>query len=121
MIGFKAGVKRGNVNAKYGHNKQGEDGMNIRKHLAMLGLVVTDKVTGFRGVVTSVAFDLYGCIQTIVTPAVGKDGKQEESRWYDIQRLTVIHAIPVMTPPDWDFGSIAEGEKGPAEKPNGKW
>ena len=36
--------------------------------LKLLGLKVKDKVTGFTGIITSVSFDLYGCIQVIITP-----------------------------------------------------
>lgn len=64
--------------------------MNIRKHMEMLGLKVEDKVTGFKGVVTSVSFDLYGCVQTIVNPGVGEDKKPGESLWFDIGRLKVL-------------------------------
>jgi len=36
-------------------------------------------------------------------------------------RLTVLSHDPVMAPPNFDSGYIAEGRKGPAEKPCGKW
>ena len=38
---------------------------NILGHLELLGQKVEDKVTGFRGVVTTISFDLYGCIQAV--------------------------------------------------------
>lgn len=40
----------------------------VEETLAVLGLPVRDKVTGFDGVITSVSFDLYGCIQVVKTP-----------------------------------------------------
>jgi len=95
--------------------------MNVQKHMKLLGMKVTDKVTGFAGVVTSISFDLYGCIQAIVTPEAGKEGKQEESRWYDVQRLNVIGTRPVMDVPNYEHGSVAEGKKGANEKPAGRW
>jgi hypothetical protein len=95
--------------------------MKIQKHMELLGMKVQDKVTGFRGVVSSVSFDLYGCIQAIVTPEAGKAGKQEDSRWFDVQRLTVTSKDPVMAVPNYEYGYVAEGGKGPAEKPNGRW
>ncbi len=95
--------------------------MKIQKHMELLGMKVRDKVTGFRGVVSSVTFDLYGCIQALVTPEAGKAGKQEDSRWFDVQRLTVTSQAPVMALPDYEYGYPAEGRKGPAEKPSGKW
>ena len=83
----------------------------------MLGLKVEDKVTGFKGVVTSVSFDLYGCVQTIVNPGMQADGKRGEPLWFDIVRLKVLEVEPVMDVPNFEYGAIAEGKKGPAEKP----
>ena len=95
--------------------------MQVQKHMELIGMKVKDKVTGFKGVVSSIAFDLYGCIQAIVTPFVTKDGKQGDSLWFDVQRLIVTSNKPVMDLPNFDYGYIAEGHKGPAEKPCGKW
>ena len=92
--------------------------MKVEQHIALLGMKVVDKVTGFRGVVASVSFDLYGCIQAVVTPACGKAGKQEDGRWFDVQRLTVTSKEPVMPVPSYEaVGAVADGRKGPAEKP----
>lgn len=91
--------------------------MNIKKHLEMLGLKVEDRVTGFKGAVTSVSFDLYGCVQAIVNPGIGEDNKLIDSHWFDIGRLTVLESKPVMNLPNFEYGAIAEGKKGPAEKP----
>lgn len=85
--------------------------MKIQKHFKVLGLRVTDKVTGFHGVATSLSFDLYGCIQFLVTPAAGEHGQQDNSGWYDAHRLTITDESPVMDLPYFDF------ETGPAEKP----
>jgi hypothetical protein len=91
--------------------------IQIKKHLSLLGLKVKDKVTGFTGIVTSVSFDLYGCIQAIVNPGMDKDGKQKDSHYFDINRLEIKSNKPVMDVPNFDYGAIANGEKGPAEKP----
>jgi len=91
--------------------------MNIKKHLDLLGLKVEDKVTGFKGVVASVSFDLYGCVQAIVNPGAGSDGKLMEQCWFDISRLKVVDEIPVMKRPNFDFGPQAEGKQGAADKP----
>lgn len=90
--------------------------MEITKHLSMLGLKVRDRVTGFTGVITSVSFDLYGCIQAVVHPGVN-GGKLDDAIWFDIARLEVIEFTPVMELPNFEFGPVAEGKKGPAEKP----
>jgi hypothetical protein len=91
--------------------------VNVNKHFEMLGLIVRDKVTGFQGTATSLAFDLYGCIQVLINPGLGKDQKLGEQIWFDIGRLKVVKNDPVMDVPDYEFSAAAEGKKGPAEKP----
>lgn len=91
--------------------------MNIKKHLDLLGHRVEDKVTGLTGTVTSIGFDLYGCIQAIVNPGLDKDGKSRDSLWFDVARLKVLSDQPVMERPNYDFGPQAEGKQGAAEKP----
>lgn len=91
--------------------------MNIQKHLKLLGMQVEDCVTGFKGVASTVSFDLYGCVQIIVTPAVDKEkGEPRDSKWFDASRLKTLSATPVMLPPNWEHEG-AEVEKGPVEKP----
>lgn len=94
--------------------------IHLQKHLDLLGHRVTDRVTGFEGVVASVTFDLYGCIQAVVNPGLDKDGKLGEQQWFDVNRLDVLDLPPVMSRPefDWSPASIAEGNKGPAERPS---
>ena len=53
--------------------------MNIKSHLSILGKPVKDKVTGMKGIVSSVSFDLYGCIQVIVNPGLGKTASRKIS------------------------------------------
>lgn len=88
----------------------------VRNHLALLGIRVEDKVTGFAGVVDSVSFDLYGCIQAGVNPGLNKDDEQKDCRWFDVSRLTIKGTNPVMATPDFDFGAVADGKHGPAAK-----
>lgn len=60
----------------------------IAESLSLLGKKVKDRVTGYTGVVTSVSFDLYGCVQALVTPSA-TDGKEPyQSFWFDVKRLT---------------------------------
>jgi hypothetical protein len=70
------------------------------KHMELLGFKVRDIVTGFEGVVSTIGFDLYGCVQGIVTPE-SKDGKMEESRWFDVKRLYKINNQPIMQVPSY--------------------
>jgi hypothetical protein len=80
-------------------------------------LKVEDRVTGFKGVVESISFDLYGCVMAVVRPGVGKDGKPADSHWFDVSRLDVKSPKPVTSPPNFDFGPQAEGLQGSADKP----
>ena len=93
--------------------------MTAMKHIEILGFKVKDKVTGIKGVATTVSFDLYGCIQVVISREVDKDGKTLDSRWFDINRLEVSGKTRVMEPPNFDFGPVSEGKKGAAEKPSG--
>lgn len=94
-----------------------EPSMKVQDHLRLLGLRVKDRVTGLSGTVSSVNFDLYGCIQACINPGLDKDGKPFDLHWYDISRLEVLSTEPVMTQPNYDFGHVAEGRHGAAEKP----
>lgn len=94
-----------------------EEYLNVKKHLAMLGLRVRDKVTGLKGVATSVCFDLYGCIQVAINPGTDKNGKTQDSHWIDVSRIEVLSPKPVMERPNFEYGPVAEGRQGSAEKP----
>lgn len=90
--------------------------MNVNKHIELLGRTVRDRVTGFRGVVSSVSFDLYGCIQAAVTPPVDDKGALPDGRWFDVNRLEVLVEPPAMPVPTFS-PMPAEHSYGPAEKP----
>lgn len=68
----------------------------------LLGKKVKDKVTGLEGVVTSISYDLYGCIQGLLTPSVNKEGVTPERWWFDTKRLQVLDHKPVMEIPDFE-------------------
>ena len=92
----------------------------MKEHMKLLGLRVEDKVTGAEGVVTSISFDLYGCIQGLVNPGLDEGGKPGDHLWYDVARLTITDPTPVMEVPDFNeqtTKAVAEGRKGPADKP----
>jgi hypothetical protein len=82
---------------------------DFKKQFDILGYPVTEKVTGFKGIATSICFDLYGCVQILVNPGLGPDKKQLDCHWFDISRLKVT-GKPVMKAPDF-FSSF--GDKGP--------
>lgn len=58
-------------------------------HSALLGRKVKDRITGFAGVVTGYVYYISGCNQALVVPPVGKDGKNADSNWFDVQRLEI--------------------------------
>ena len=92
---------------------------NFSKHMAFLGMHVVDRVTGLRGVVTSISFDLYGCIQGLLHPGLDESGRLGEQVWLDLGRLSVSSSTPVMVPPefDWSVEAVSGGLKGPTKKP----
>lgn len=87
------------------------------KHMDLLGLKAKDKVTGFTGVIATMSFDLYGCVQAVLTPPVDKDGEMKDGKWFDVTRLKILDDTPVMDQPDFSKGYIAQGKKGCADKP----
>lgn len=88
----------------------------IDAHLQQLGLKAKDKVTGFEGTITCISFDLYGCIQGVLTPPVDVDSKTQDNKWFDMNRLKVSNKR-TMDSPKWDNQNLAKGEHGAAEKP----
>lgn len=91
----------------------------MNEYMEKLGLKGRDRVTGVKGVVTSISFDLYGCVQFVLTPEADKDGKPGDGFWYDAKRIETLDSTPVMTPPS--FATMPAGhEIGAAEKPRPK-
>jgi hypothetical protein len=84
---------------------------SMKEHLQLLGYKVKDRVTGFTGVATCVSFDLYGCVQVIVTPEPDKEGKMVDSHWFDEKRLRKVGKEPVMEIPTFEI--IPGGQKLP--------
>lgn len=89
----------------------------MEQHIDLLGRKATDKVTGFNGIVTSISFDLYGCVQAVVTPETNDKGEIVGGSWFDVTRLRTEIDEPVMNIPDFSKGYISEGKKGCAIKP----
>ena len=61
-----------------------------------LGDEVKCKVSGFRGIVTSVTNFLNGCVQVGIQAPVTKDGKFGESWSIDVSQLVVVNAGKVV-------------------------
>lgn len=71
------------------------------KGIELLGLKVKDRVTNTTGIVTSVSYDLYGCIQALISPSADTKNRDSQVGWYDIKRITILDDSPVMELPDW--------------------
>ena len=93
--------------------------MNPQVELALrtLGLHGRDRITGISGVVTSVCFDLYGCIQLALHPGLDEKGEPRDVRWYDLVRIEIDYGTaPCVVLPDFVSPRTAR-VPGPAEKP----
>lgn len=88
----------------------------MKDYLDLLGKLVRDRVTRMEGVASSVGFDLYGCVQVVITPGVNeKDGKLGEGCWFDWKRIEVLDHARVMPVPQYETPG---SEIGAAEKPS---
>lgn len=81
-----------------------------------MGYKVKDVVTQIEGIVTSISFDLYGCIQAVVNRGIDENNNILDSSWYDINRLIVISDNPVMDSPHFKNKKTII-DKGPSNKP----
>lgn len=94
--------------------------LTISETINLLGMPAKDKVTGFSGIITSVSFDLYGCICAAITPPVDNEGKSPDGRWYDVARMEFApKAVRVMPVPHFATMDTrpADYSHGAAEKP----
>lgn len=89
----------------------------FENHINLLGLKARDKITGFTGVVDSIAFDLYGCIQATLKPPITESGEIPDGHWFDVNRLEILDKDRVVDLPDFHRGYVASGRKGPTDKP----
>jgi hypothetical protein len=87
----------------------------MKEFLKLLGTRQRDKVTGFIGVVGSIAFDAYGCVQAWLTPPVGKDGKTQDGVWFDVKRLEAKGGR-VMPVPSFGRAGEPKNQIGPERK-----
>lgn len=85
----------------------------MEHHLALLGHMVEDKVTGFMGICESISFDLYGCVQAVVRPRVTDTNQKPDGQWFDTSRLISRNTVPVMPVPSFAKATVP----GPAQKP----
>lgn len=60
-----------------------------------LGDEVKCKITGYRGIVTSIAKCITGCDRATVQPPVNKKGEIPTSHWLDLDALEILHKVKV--------------------------
>lgn len=90
----------------------------MNEYVDFLGWKAKDRITGFAGVVTTVSFDLYGCVQCVLTPPVNEKGETPDGRWFDSNRLVLDRdAGRVMSLPAHFSGPTMRNDHGPADKP----
>jgi len=71
--------------------------MKYEEVINLLGRTGKDKISGRSGVISSISFDLYGCIQLIMTPKnVNNDKTIESIGWLDINRIKILKKKKVM-------------------------
>lgn len=86
---------------------------SIEDYMDLMGKTAVDKVTGYKGIVTCVTFDLYGCTQVVLTPPMKEDMTTNSGKYFDLNRINIMDNERVMPVPE--FFSV--GLKGPADKP----
>ncbi len=85
-------------------------------NLELLGMEVVDAVTNFKGVVSSISYDLYGCIQAVVSPYVNEKGEVGSGKWFDTIRLKETGPSRAMTLPVFaDYAVDRETKISPVE------
>ena len=84
---------------------------DLQHYVNQLGLRVRDVVTGLEGVITSITFDLYGCVQALVSSGLDEKGETRPGQWFDLKRLVPQSDDPVMPVPT--FGHVPGGQELP--------
>jgi hypothetical protein len=93
--------------------------MRYNDAVDMLGYSAKDKVTKQCGVISSVCFDLYGCIQVLLTPLKVKNNIDIRPQgWFDINRIIITNKKRIMTHPSFEnkYNNVND-TGGPSEKP----
>jgi hypothetical protein len=73
-----------------------------------------DMVTGVEGMVDSICFDAYGCVQATLRCKVKKSGEIPAAHWFDVKRLQTTDTTRVMPVPEFPAVGL---EAGAADKP----
>lgn len=72
--------------------------------MIQLGLKVRDRVTGFEGIAVARIEYLTGCMQIGISPPVDKEGKLQDTSYFDHTRVEVVDVKPVLNQTNQDRG-----------------
>lgn len=90
----------------------------VQENISFLGRKCVDAITEFAGVITSVSFDVSGCIQAYVVPTAN-NGDLKQGSWFDVSRLH-ISSDYVLFAPDFFHSTkqdrVDEGKSGSIDK-----
>lgn len=92
---------------------------NSIEYIKLLGSLAKDRITDYEGVITSVSFDLYGCIQVVLAQRKIDEKGENCVRWFDINRLDIRNKKVMECP--FETIDIPKNHQdfthGPSEKP----
>ena len=67
--------------------------ITVEERINTLGLEAKDMISGFTGVISTVGFDVNGCVQAYLSPKIEKDGKLRDGAWFDFARLNLSKRV----------------------------
>ncbi len=62
----------------------------MKKRIIQLGSIVKDTITGFQGTAVARLIWIQGCNRYCVQPPVDKEGKMQESQYFDEPQLKIL-------------------------------
>lgn len=63
-----------------------------------LGQKARDVITRFEGTVVGRVVYLTGCDQVLLSPGIGPDGAHRDAHWFDVDRIEILDATPIVLP-----------------------
>ena len=73
------------------------------EYLKLMGYECEDRITGYKGIATSISFDLYGTIEMTLTPKTQEEKEARWGQWFHASRIKKISENPVMDVHDFNF------------------
>ena len=73
--------------------------IKVMEHFKFLGFRAKDVIAGAEGVITSIAFDISGCVQGFLSRGFDKEGKRLEGYWIDTKQILIMSKSAVMPAP----------------------